>query len=708
MVKEHVKLSEAWNIIKNACRGGIPPDGVIPSVGILPPDGVLPSVGILPPVGVIPSVGILPSDGVLPSIGILPPDGVLPSVGILPPAGTSDKIGYESVHVSNSFGRILSEDIIALRNIPHFNASAVDGYAMRSERTAGATAATPVILSKCCDYEWVNTGMPVKADYDSVLMVEDSCEKDGELLVTKSLTAGENVRPIGEDVSIGQVAAKKGDVISPSLAALFIALGLSHVPVNRLPRTVYIPTGDEIVSASEWLSYEEAPYGKTAESNSTMIAGYFNNWGFPIDCVDTITDDPEQILDILEKVHDKYDLVLIGAGSAKGEKDYTSRVLKEHGEIFFHWLLMKPARPAMFGKYKNCFVVNLPGFPMSSAVALWSIAYPLLKTLYTGNFDDDSVISEALCSFGEAEIPLLMAHSSPAGKTEWVRLKAVELDENKVVYPLSSGSSTMWAIAEADGVAVLPESLIECKKGDKINVYFTRKIDWKRRILFQGSNDPAFERLGSYVKKYDGELVTRSVGSLGGLAALTRGEAHVASCHLLDGKSGKYNDSYIEKMRGENKWTRILLFWREQGIIVRKGNPLNIKGIEDFVREDVSIINRQPGAGTRVLLDYMIKEKGILPAQIKGYYCQSITHFDAANRVAAGLASATIAIRVAAMGRGSGESDLDFIPITEEPYELIIPEKYLENKGIIALLKAIEDIEWRSITEKMGGYRWEN
>jgi putative molybdopterin biosynthesis protein len=619
----------------------------------------------------------------------------------------------ESVPVSKSCGRVLCADIIADRNIPHFNASAVDGYAMSSERTAGASAATPIILPE--GFDWVNTGMPVKADFDSVLMVEDSSVKDKKLIVVKSLTAGENVRPIGEDVSIGQVAAKKGDVISPSLAALFIALGLSHAPVFRLPKTVYIPTGDEIVTAHEWLSYEEAPYGKTAESNSTMIAGYFNNWGFPVDCVDTVADEPEQILDVLEKVHDKYDLVLIGAGSAKGEKDYTLSVLKEHGEVFFHWLLMKPARPTMFGKYKNCFVVNLPGFPMSSAVALWSVAYPLLKCLYTGSFDDDSarVLSEAVCSCSEASLPLLIAHSSPVGKAEWVRLKAVELDGSKVVYPLSSGSSTMWAIAEADGVAVLPESRTEYQKGAEINVYFTRRIDWKKRILFQGSNDPAFERIGSFVKKYKGELVMRSVGSLGGLAALSRGEAHVASCHLLDGKSGKYNDSYIEKMRGEEKWKRILLFWREQGIIVRKGNPQNINSVEDFTRDDVSIINRQPGAGTRVLLDFMLKEKEILPQQVKGYYCQSITHFDAANRVAAGLASATIAIRVAASSRTSSdrtasEPELSFIPITVEPYELVIPEKYLDNCGIIALMKAIEDNEWRAQVEKMGGYRWEN
>lgn len=611
----------------------------------------------------------------------------------------------EFVPVTQSLGRILCDDIIAGRNIPHFNASAVDGYAVRSENTAGASAATPVTLSG--GYDWVNTGMPVKTKFDSVLMVEDSSFENGELTIIKSLTAGENVRPIGEDVSIGQMAAKKFDVISPALAALFIALGFSNVPVHRLPRSVYIPTGDEIVSASVWISYEETPpYGKTAESNSTMISGYFKNWGYPIDCLDTVADDQKQILEVLEKVHDKYDLILVGAGSAKGEKDYTSSILKEYGEVFFHWLLMKPARPTMFGRYKNCFVVNLPGFPMSSAAALWSIVYPLLKILHSGNFDEDSVLSEAVCSCGEEVLPLLIAHSSPAGKAEWVRLKAVEFDGKKSVYPLSSGSSTMWAIAEADGVSFLPESLTECQKGSDIKVYFTRRIDWKKRILFQGSNDPAFERIGSYVRKYGGEIVIRSVGSLGGLAALSRGEAHVASCHLLDGDSGKYNDSYIEKMRGLEKWRRILLFWREQGIIVREGNPQNISGIEDFTREDVSIINRQPGAGTRVLLDFMLKERGILPDQVKGYYNQSITHFDAANRVAAGLASATIAIRVAASGR-TPDSQLTFIPITVEPYELVIPEKYMDNKGIIALLQAVQDGEWRLQVENMGGYRWE-
>lgn len=601
-----------------------------------------------------------------------------------------------------SCGRVLAEDIIAARNIPHFNASAVDGYAMRSKLTGGASAATPVKI-EAHDFEWVNTGMPVNEQFDCVLMVEDSSRSEDGIFVTKGLTNGENVRPIGEDVSLNQVAAREGDIVSPSLAALFLALGIAEIPVFRMPKTLFIPTGDEIVPGNEWLSSETPPEGKTAESNSTMIAGYFRQWGLPLDCAERITDDPDEMLRALESACGKYGLVLIGAGSAKGEKDFTADVLSRHGELFFHWLLMKPARPAMAGKYKNCFVVNLPGFPMSSAVALWSVAYPLLKLLHVGGFDDKTVLNEALCAKEERELSMLLPHSSSAGKAEWLRIKAVEIEGEKLAFPLSSGSSTMWAIAEADGVAMLPESLVECEKGSKINVWLTRSVDFSKRILFQGSNDPAFERIGSFVRRHGGEIVTRSVGSLGGLAALSRGEAHAAASHLLDTATGKYNDSYIDRMCGGEKWYRHLLFMREQGIIVRKGNPQNIRGVEDFSREDVSIINRQTGAGTRVLLDFMLKERGISPNSVKGYDRISITHFDAANRVSAGLASAAIAIRVAAMHGG-----LEFIPIAFEPFELVIPEKYLEHEGIIALLEAVNEDGWRSQVEKMGGYKWAN
>ncbi len=614
----------------------------------------------------------------------------------------------EVVPLASAHGRVLAEDVIARRNVPHFNASAVDGYALRSDATAHASPATPAAVAEG-EYLWLNTGMPVPEPFDCVLMVEDStieATADGErLLVTKTLTAGENVRPIGEDIPHSQVAARRGDLVSPGLAALLLALGLGEVTVRRLPRTLFVPTGDEIVPANEWLESDAPVPGKVPESNSTMIAGYFRAWGYPLDCAERVPDDPERLADLLKKAAPDYDLILIGAGSSKGEKDFTASVVRELGEIFFHWLLMKPGRPALFGRIQNgndsAWVANLPGFPMSTAVVLWSVVHPLLRCLHTGDFDA-TAIPEALGARESRDVSLLLPHSSPPGRRDWIRLKVAELDGRKVGFPLPSGSGTMWALAEADGFALLPGSAVELPKGSVVTVWLTKKIDWDRRVLFQGSNDPAFELLGSPVRARGGELVARSVGSLGGLAALSRSECHLASCHLLDPATGRYNDSYVDRFSGGAPWRRIRLYYREQGIVVAKGNPKNIRGVQDFAREDVRIVNRQPGAGTRVLLDHLLTEKGIDPAAVRGYDRQTITHFDAANRIVAGLADAALAIRVVA-----DSLDLDFVPVTLEPYELVIPEKYMPLPGIAALLAATGDPEWRNAVERLGGYRWE-
>lgn len=607
----------------------------------------------------------------------------------------------ETILLSESDGRILASDVIAQRNIPHFNASAVDGYAVKSEATAHASAAIPSVFEGD-SFQWLNTGMPVPSQYDSVLMLEDaSLNTDGRLLAAKALTSGENIRPIGEDIAHSQVAAKQGDLVTPALASLLLALKIPELDVYRLPRTLYVPTGDEIVPAQEWLGSSVSEEGKIAESNSTMIAGYFKAWQYPICCAERVADDPDQLNTILQKASSEYDLILIGAGSSKGEKDFSASVLEKQGQIFFHWLLMKPGRPALVGKIGNAYVVNLPGFPMSTAVVLWSLVYPLLQCLYRGDFDTQSVLAEAVLSKESMDVALLLPHSSPPGKKEWLRLKAVELGGQKVTFPLPSGSSTMWAIAEADGFALIDEADVELPKGTKIHVWFNKKIEWDKRILFQGSNDPAFELLGSPIRKHGGELITRSVGSLGGLAALARAECHVASCHLLDAEAGLYNDSFIKRLSGSQKWNRILLYKREQGIVVKKGNPKGIQDINDLAGGEVRIVNRQPGAGTRVLLDYLLKERNIDPASVTGYTQQAITHFEAANRIAAGLADATLAIRVAADSLG-----LDFIPLTLEPYELIIPEEFMQRVGIVALLNAVQDKNWRRTVENMGGYQW--
>ena len=611
----------------------------------------------------------------------------------------------EAVPVQNSLGRTLAEDVIAGRNVPHYNASAMDGYSLLSALTAGATPSSPVSFA-AGEYEWVNTGGEISARFDSVVMIEDTSldRKTGTLSVVSSLVAGENVRPLGEDVFLGQVIAREGDRVTPALCSLLATAGVKNLRTLALPKTLYIPTGDEIIPLEEWLELETPPPGRVGESNSLLVKGYFRNWAFPVDIAPCIPDDPNILKSFLEENRKKYDLILIGAGSAKGERDHTFSVLEDLGHPLFRWLLMKPGRPASAADLGGCFAVNLPGFPMSNAVILWSVVFPILQLLHFGDFDEETVLPLAIGAAGTEEVTLLSSYSSSYGKEEWVRFKCVEIGGGKKAYALPSGASALWSLSETDGLSLLPLETAERTKGTTVNLWLLRDIRWKERILFQGSNDPAFERIATFAKKKGGEVIFRSVGSLGGLAALSRGECHAAACHLLDTETGDYNTSYIERMFGPQAdalLARRIVFFRQQGIMVRKGNPRGIRSVSDLRREDVVIVNRQPGAGTRVLLDFLFRGENIDPGNVRGYENCSTTHFDAGNKVLRGFADAAAGIKSVADALG-----LDFLPLAEEPYELVYFKSMEDHQGIAALLESLSDEGWRSLVDRMGGYRW--
>ena len=615
------------------------------------------------------------------------------------------QLPLEPVPVHGSLGRILGEDVIAGRNVPHYNASAMDGYALSSALTAGAVPSSPVSFP-AGEYEWVNTGAEISPRFDSVVMIEDTSldEKTGILSVVSSLVAGENVRPLGEDVFLGQIIAREGDRVTPALCSLLATAGMKSIRSLPLPNTLYIPTGDEIIPLEEWLEMESPPPGRVGESNSLLVKGYFRNWGFPVEIAPCIPDDPAILKSFLDENRRKYDLILIGAGSAKGERDHTFSVLEKLGHPLFRWLLMKPGRPASAADLGGCFAVNLPGFPMSNAVILWSVVFPILQLLHCGHFDEETVLPMAIGASGTEEVSLLSSYSSSYGKEEWVRFKCVEIDGRKKAYALPSGASALWSLSETDGLSLLPLETAEMTKGTTVNLWLLKDIRWKERILFQGSNDPAFERIATFVKKKGGEVIFRSVGSLGGLAALSRGECHAAACHLLDTETGDYNSSYIEKMFGhetEALLARRPVFFRQQGIMVRKGNPRGIRSVTDLRREDVVIVNRQPGAGTRVLLDYLFLKEKIDPKNVRGYENCSTTHFDAGNKVLRGFADAAAGIKSVADALG-----LDFLPLAEEPYELVYFRSMEDHPGIAALLESLHNEGWRAMVDRMGGYRW--
>lgn len=616
--------------------------------------------------------------------------------------GGTDAVSAENMNIRCALGHVLAQDITAARNVPHYAASAVDGYALDASATIGASQATPVRIDRE-HYAWMNTGADIPSWSNCVLMVEDSSVEGEELLVFKTLTPSANVRPLGEDVMAGQIIAREGDEVSPALVSLFLCAGIDTVPVVRKPKALFIPTGDEIVSQKAWLADTRQKSGTVAESNSLFIEASFCKWGYELDISPILPDKAEILKDNVIKAAQEYDLVMVGAGSAKGRRDHTLEVFEEAGEVIFRWLRMKPGRPAMAAKINGKPVICLPGFPMSTTVVLWSLVYPLLNLLSSKRGEYRTQLRDALGCRSIWNTKLLVQHSSPAGIEEWLRVKTARVGDTLYSWALTSGASVLWALAEADGIALLPPSALECEKGTDVAVWMTRDVDLDRRILFQGSDDPAIQLLATPIMHRGGEFVSRAVGSMGGLAALSRGECHLAAAHLLDDTDGTYNDSFIKRFANGEKWERILVFYRTQGIIVQAGNPKNICSFEDLCAGDFVFSNRQPGAGTRVLFDHLLKKNGKSASEVKGYAQQCTTHMEAANRVYTGLADATLGIKSAADALG-----LDFIPLTEEPYELVIPEKYMKHPTILALIDALDDPEWRRGVERMGGYRWPN
>lgn len=603
----------------------------------------------------------------------------------------------ESLAPPDALGRRLAEDVFSRRNVPHYVASAVDGYAVHARSTAEATSATPVRLDSE-GYRWVNTGMPLEIG-DAVVMVEDTSLDGGELAVFKSLTQGENVRAVGEDVMAGQMIATAGDRVTPALISLMLCAGIGEAKIRAKPRTLFIPTGDEIVDKKRWLADADTPAGLVVDSNSEFAKAIFRQWGFDIDVHPILPDKPDVIQEAIADAARRYDLVLVSAGSAKGKRDHTADIFNNIGRMLFRAVRMKPGRPVMAASVGGIPVVCTPGFPMSCTVVLWSLIYPLLKAMAGEDLQDQ--LRRSMGAVETVEAGFMLQHSSPSGVAEWLRLKIAVVKNRLLAWPLSTGASVLWSLAEADGIALLDEETLECEKGSRVQIHMLKHVDLARRLLFQGSDDPAIGLLVSILRESHGvDLAIRAVGSMGGLAALSRDEAHFAAAHLLDAADGTYNTNYIEKFAAGRKWSRRLVFYRQQGIIVARGNPRGIARFEDLARGFV-FENRQPGAGTRVLLDFMLKESGLEPSAIVGYDRQSITHLEAANKVACGVADATLGIKAAADALG-----LDFIPIALEPYELVFAEDFHDHAAAGALMDALDSEAWKSRVERMGGYQW--
>ena len=599
----------------------------------------------------------------------------------------------EWVDTYEALGRRTAGPVFAKCCSPLFNAAAMDGIAVRAAATKGASESHPLTLKLGTDYKIVDTGDPVKSPFDAVIMAEDVVEVDEETVqILASVPGWNHVRSIGEDIVAGEMMLQTGHVIRPVDLGVLLASGNLQVEVFRQPKVAILPTGTEIIEPKA-----EPQEGDIIDSNSGMFAGQVTEAGGIPHRLPIVEDDYEKIkkpvLDDLE-IHD---MLVINAGSSAGTEDYTVHILREIGQVVVHGVAMKPGKPVILAMVKGKPVIGLPGYPVSAYLAFENFAVPVLRRLQgeTGAWTDP-----AGCRV-QAGISRRMVSSLK--HREYVRVKVGKVGGKLVAAPLARGAGAAMSLVRADGFCIIPQNSEGYEAGETVEVELYKNLDEIENTLVSiGSHDMIMDVIGDMMASQYHNLFLSSthVGSMGGLMALQRGETVIAPTHLLNEEDGRYNEAVLKQLFGSGRVALIKGVSRIQGIMVKKGNPLNIQSVEDLTR--VRYVNRQRGAGPRVLLDYKLKQAGIRPEEIDGYDKEAATHMAVAALVASEEMDAGMGIRPAADAMG-----LDFIEVGMEEYDFAIDRQNLQLPQVQAFLEVLKCPAFHEKLEQLGAYGWE-
>ncbi|HZK18588.1 MAG TPA: molybdopterin biosynthesis protein, partial [Clostridia bacterium] len=534
----------------------------------------------------------------------------------------------------------------------------------------------------------IDTGDPMPEGFDAVIMIEDVHFLDDKTFeITAAVSPWENVRPIGEDVVATEMILPANHLIRPVDIGAILAGGLIEIKVHPKPKVALIPTGNELVQPGS-----ELKKGSIIEYNSRVLGAYITQWGGRPERREIAPDNFDELDEALTEALDKADIVIINAGSSAGREDYTSSLIKRRGTLLTHGIATKPGKPVVLGCVSGKPVIGIPGYPVSAILAMQLFVQPIISRRL-GMPMPHTAITDAIAS---------RKIVSSLGSEEFIRVKLGKVGEKFIATPMTRGAGIITSLVRADGIVRIPRLSEGVHAGEEIKVELLRPVkDIENTTVAIGSHDMILDLIANYIAEfYPGSgLSSAHVGSMGGLAALRRGEAHMAGTHLLDDDTGDYNVSYIERILPGEQVVLINLVYRQQGYMVAPGNPLGITSVQDLARPDVKFINRQRGAGTRVLLDYKLKEEGIDPTEIVGYEREEFTHTAVAAAVASGSADVGLGIMAAAKAL-----KLDFVPLLEERYDLCIPRKFWDTPFIDRVRRVIKTSQFREEVEGLGGY----
>ncbi|KAF0108696.1 MAG: molybdopterin molybdotransferase [Anaerolineaceae bacterium] len=685
------------------------------------------------------------------------PDAKARLQSALEDAGLWRVLGAETIPLDeHAIGRVLAEPVWAKVSSPHYHASAMDGFAVRAADTVGAQPSTPVTFSLLPSHSpqavYLDTGDALPEGFDAVIPIEnvESLGPDGNLTsvlrqpssvrIRAAVTPWSHVRPLGEDIVATQLVLPAGQALRPVDLGAAAAAGHRTVRVARRPRVAILPTGSELVpigsdpstalrQAQGGSSGQRLKPGDILEYNSLVLAAQIKAWGgeptrFPI-----TPDDFDAICARVQEAARDHDLILLNAGSSAGAEDFSAGVVEKLGTLLVHGVAVRPGHPVILGVIRNRVegnkelgdkesgnkesgnkglgeqetqlpnylipnpwipIIGVPGYPVSAALTGEIFVEPLLAR-WTGRRPLEHPVAQAR---------LTRKITSPAGDDDYVRVAVGEVGGKLLAAPLARGAGVISSLVRADGIVVLPRGVQGAEAGETVDVRLYRsRAELERTIFCIGSHDMTLDLLAQFLAQHDRRLASANVGSQAGLVALKRGEAHLAGSHLLDPETGEYNVAYLAQYLPGVPVRLMALVGREQGLLVKRGNPKGVKSLGDLSRQGVRFVNRQRGAGTRLLLDYHLSKMGISAESIQGYNQEEYTHLGVAAAVASGRADCGLGIAAAAQAL-----DLDFVPLFQERYDLVIPKIHAESSLLAPLFEVVASAEFREAVGRMPGY----
>ena len=601
----------------------------------------------------------------------------------------------------NALGRVTAEPVWAKISSPHYHASAMDGFAVRAARTNGALPSQPVKLRIGPEAEYVDTGDPLPDWANAVIPIEnvESLDELGHMTavirqptfirIRASVAPWTHVRPLGEDIVATQLILPAGHILRPVDLGAIAAAGHAQVVVARRPKVAILPTGSELVPIGSRLRA-----GDILEYNSLMLAAQVKSMGGEPTRYGIIRDDLALICEQVKDAAQTHDLVLLNAGSSAGAEDFSARVVGQLGTLLVHGVAVRPGHPVILGMIESSEatipVIGVPGYPVSAALTVQIFVEPLIAK-WLGRKPAELPIETAT---------LTRKVTSPPGDDDYLRVVVGRVGERLLAAPLARGAGVITSLVQADGLAMIPRGVQGLEAGQVVNVHLYRsRAEIEQTVFCIGSHDLTLDLMAQFLAEHDRRLVSANVGSQGGLIALRRVEAHLAGSHLLDPQTGEYNLAYIRQYLPDVPVRVLALVGREQGLMVRRGNPKGIRDLEDLTNPDIRFINRQRGAGTRVLLDYHLTRIAIASERIAGYDQEEYTHLAVAAAIASGRADAGLGIAAAAMAL-----DLEFIPLFQERYDLVIPKHFAEGDLLAPVFKVLADGRFRAAVSQLAGY----